>query len=107
MTTINLNRKEYIVRQARANHFYGFEACGGKLYLTNQRLYFKTHQLNINDHELNINLADITDVKFCNTLKIIPNGMIIILKNDKKEQFVINGRKKWRVDILNELSKLS
>jgi len=105
MTKIILNQHEVILKEALANHFYEIEACGGKIYLTNHRLFFKTHVLNINDHELTIEFQQIERVELCRTLLIVPNGLRIILKSGKKEQFVIGKRSEWKTAIEEVVQK--
>ena len=107
MTKIILNTNETVIKQSAANHFVGIEGCGGRLYLTNQRLFFKTHVLNINDHELTIELDQIVRTEPCRTFLIVPNGLKLILKSGKTEQFVISKRNIWLKEINEQMQNKS
>lgn len=96
-TEIDSDEKE-IVYAGSANHFIGNEAVGGKLYLLSDRLTFKSHNFNFNTHEDSILLSDIKEIKFYNTLGVIPNGLELVTINGI-EKFVVNNRKKWRAEI--------
>jgi len=86
-----------------ANHIYCGESVGGKLYLFPDKLTFKSHQFNIKNHELHIGLKQIEGIKPYNNIGIIPNGLLIITNDGKKEKFIVNGRKKWIQSILQIL----
>ena len=64
---IDLIKDEKIESEYSANHFMGFEAVGGKLFITNKRFVFKSHSINIQNHELTIKYLDIKRVELCNT----------------------------------------
>lgn len=82
-----------------ANHFVGLEATGGKMTISDEGVFFKTHQLNIQNHEVLIPFNSISKIEFCNTLKIVPNGMKLILKDGTIHQFVLWKRKKAKAEI--------
>ena len=86
---IDLNTNENIEISRPANHFLGFEAVGGKLFITNQRFVFKSHAVNLQAHELIINFSEIKKIEYYNTLVIVPNGLRIILHSGKIEKFAV------------------
>jgi hypothetical protein len=86
---------ELLVHQGPANHFAGIEARGGWLILTESTLHFKSHNKNFNNKPLLVKNDNIRGVKSSNTLGIIPNGILVILKDGKKERLVVQKRKEW------------
>ena len=86
---------EDIVKQGGANHFKSYEAVGGWIYLTDQRLLFRSHSMNVQRHELTIPLQEISEAKPCMTFGIIPNGLEIKTIDGKTERFVVEDRKDW------------
>ena len=88
-----------VIHYGGANHFKGFEAVGGKLYLYQDQLEFKSHEFNIQVHSLFIPLKEIKEVGFYNTLGLIPNGLKITWGDGKIEKFVVQKRKLWREEI--------
>ena len=86
---IDLNNDEIIQISRAANHFLGFEAVGGRIFITNQRFVFKSHAVNIQAHELTINFSEIKKLAFYNTLAIVPNGLKVILHSGKVEKFAV------------------
>ncbi len=89
VTTINADPDEEIIFQTGANHFQAWEAVGGKLYLTNKRLIFKSHNMNIQKQELMIPLSDIKEISRYKVYRLSNNGMIIYLKDLRKEKFAL------------------
>jgi hypothetical protein len=83
-----------------ANLFRGFEAVGGKLKITDQRIFFKSHHFNIQTGTLDLPLEQIVEAKARNTMGIIPNGMSVITKDGKEYKFVVWGRGKL-IDFIN------
>ena len=88
-----------ILRSAGANHFKNGEAVGGKLYLMSDKLAFKSHRFNIQNHALTIAIVQIKEVRFYNTLGVIPNGLVVTLLDGQTEKFVVANRKHWKEDI--------
>jgi len=91
---------ERLVKQGPANHFLGWEAVGGWLSLTDQRLLFRSHRFNVQRHELPIPLAEVKRVEACWTAWIIPNGLRVVTARGT-ERFVVEGRQSW-VTALNQ-----
>jgi len=92
---IELRNDETLIKQGSANHWQGWEAVGGNLFLTDQRLIFKSHRLNVQRHETSIELEEVAFVKSRNNFLLVPNGMSILLRNGQEERFVIWSRKDW------------
>ncbi|HNW74375.1 MAG TPA: hypothetical protein PKN44_12165 [Bacteroidales bacterium] len=98
-TQIVVNDGQGIIRSGSANHFKNREAVGGKLYLLTDRIQFKSHSFNIQNHEMKIGLEEIKEIRFFNSLGIIPNGLELKLMNEQIEKFVVDGRRQWRAEI--------
>jgi len=94
-----------IINSGRANHFMEGEAVGGKLYLLNDTIKFQSHRFNIRNHQQTIVIKDIADVSFYNTLGLIPNGLVIYMKDGTSEKFVVNNRKLWKAKIDEQIQK--
>ena len=77
---------ETVLYSGLANHFVGWEAVGGKLYLLKDRLEFQSHSLNIQNHHLVIPLQEIKEILVYHSVGIIPNGLTIVTKEGKKEK---------------------
>lgn len=102
-TQISNHEQSSIIISGNANHYQGFEAVGGKLYLLQEQLKFKSHKLNIQSHEQEIKFEHIKKVGFYNTIGLIPNGLIIETIGGKKEKFVIGNRRTWKREIEKRL----
>ena len=96
MTTIDLMLGEKILKEGVANHLKGKEAVGGKLFVTDRRLYFSSHPLNLQTHQESYALNDISALEFVNTLFVVPNGLLVKLRDGREERFVLNGRDDWK-----------
>lgn len=86
---------ETIVLHNGANHFKGIEAVGGKLFLTNKRLRFRSHRFNVQAHDESYPLDAIHAVEAVRTLGIIPNGLVVQLKDGRRQRFVVMNRSAW------------
>lgn len=94
----NYNGKP-VVHSGGANHFKNGEAVGGKLYLLPDKLQFQSHGFNIQNHGQVIDIEQISDVRFFNTLGLIPNGLSITTVSGQTEKFVVNNRRLWKEEI--------
>jgi hypothetical protein len=97
---------ENVLFEGGANHFKGPEAVGGWLFLTPNDLYFKSHSINIQKHEIKIPIDQIEKAKPGFTFGFVPNSLIVILKNDSIEKFVVFERKNWVKEINNAILNL-
>ncbi len=88
-----------VIYAGGANHIKNREAIGGKLYLLSNRLQFKSHNFNRQNHESSIAIDQIKEMRFYNTLWIVPNGLEIVLQDRQTEKFVVNNRQIWREEI--------
>lgn len=86
---------EVVTKQGLANHFKGLEGVGGKLFLTNRRLRFRSHAMNVQNHDESYPLEDITAVEATKTLGLVPNGLLVHLREGRRERFVVSGRADW------------
>jgi len=90
-----------IILSGGANHFVKREAVGGKLYLLSDRLQFQSHNFNIHNHGLVLYVTQIKEVRFYNTLGLIPNGLAITTLEGRTEKFVVNNRRVWKEKLKN------
>lgn len=85
---------ELCIAKGPANCFYGWEAVGGELFITNEDLVFVPHGLNIQMKVLEIPLEEIKQIRAKKTLNLLNNG--IRIKTDQKHyNFVLNERYRW------------
>jgi hypothetical protein len=86
---------ETVLHFGPANHFKGIEGVGGKLFLTSKRLRFRSHKLNVQTHDESYPLEAILSVEPARTLGIVPNGVLVRLRDGRSERFVVGGRAEW------------
>jgi hypothetical protein len=86
---------ETIVHYGPANHFKGIESVGGKLFLTNKRLRFRSHVFNVQTHDESYPVEAIASVQPTRTLGLVPNGLLVHLRDGRRERFVVGGRSEW------------
>ena len=85
------NEGEELIGTFGANLWRGFEAVGGRMILTNQRVLFEAHNFNVQTAPVAIQLSAIDTVAPSLTLGIIPNGLTIHSAG-KEYKFVVSGR---------------
>jgi len=73
----------------------GLEAVGGWLYLTSQRLVFESHALNIQTGVTIIDLPRISAVRTRRALRLIPNGIELLLEDGTTQKFVVWHPTRW------------
>lgn len=86
---------EKVLRHGLANHYKGIEAVGGKLFLTNRRLRFRSHKINVQTHDESYPIDTIASVEPARSLGIVPNGLLVHLRDGRRERFVVSGRGDW------------
>lgn len=86
---------EKVLRFGPANHFKGLEGVGGKLFLTDKRLRFRSHKINFRAHDESFPIETIASVEPSRSLGIIPNGLLVHLRDGRRERFVVAGRGGW------------
>jgi len=89
---VPLKANEVVVRAGDSTYFADTEKISGKLILTNQRIYFRTFNGYGDKYDLEISPIDIREVIFFNTMKILPNGLNIIMKNGQELRFTVKKR---------------
>jgi transcriptional regulator with XRE-family HTH domain len=85
---------EMILADKVANLFRGIESVGGRIKLTTKKLVFKAHAINIQKQEVEIPINNIERIEKKNSLFIIPNILVVILKSGVEYKFVVFGRNK-------------
>ncbi|MBN1582026.1 MAG: hypothetical protein JXA89_15080 [Anaerolineae bacterium] len=86
---------EQTIKEGPANHWRGAESVGGKLLLTNMRLHFQSHKVNIQTHDVSYPIWEIVSVEKQSTLGVVPNGIVVTLKDGHQERFVVDDRDDW------------
>lgn len=67
----------------------------GWIYLTSSRLFYVSDKLNITGDELSFPLSEIESAERGFTLGIVPNKLILNLKNGQREEFIVQTPKNW------------
>lgn len=102
---------ETLLKEGTANLFRGFEAVGGKLYLTNRRLIFESHAFNVQTGATLIELATISRVektwtKLLGLIPLIPNSIVVSNNAGEDFKFVVTGnRDVWIKTIFDQKQK--
>jgi hypothetical protein len=94
---------ETVLHHGPANHFKGIEGVGGKLFLTNKRLRFRSHKINVQTHDESYPIETIASVEPSRSLGIVPNGLLVHLRDGRRERFVVSGRGDWVSSIRSTL----
>jgi len=87
-----LKAGEELLLDVRANLFRGIELVEGRLKITNKRLLFEPTILNIQRQAEEIPFREIVEVRKRNTLRFVPNGILIRTKHGVEYKFVVWGR---------------
>jgi hypothetical protein len=95
---IELEPGEKIMAEVLANLFRGWEAVGGKLYITDRRIRFESHRWNARSGPTEIPLREVRAVAPIDNLGYIPNGMLVETEGGMSFRFVV-----WRRQRLMEL----
>ncbi|HEX8793118.1 MAG TPA: hypothetical protein VF765_19370 [Polyangiaceae bacterium] len=95
---------EKVLRVGPANHFKGLEGVGGKLFLTNRRLRFRSHKINFQSHDESYPIETIASVEPASSLGIIPNGLLVHMRDGRRERFVVTSRAAWVSSLRSVLS---
>jgi hypothetical protein len=86
---------EVVVKSGPANHWRGIESVGGLLTMTNARLHFRPHAITFQRGDFSCALLDIVRVEASASLWIIPNQIVVVLRDGRREKFVVQGRDEW------------
>jgi hypothetical protein len=91
---------EELVMEGMANLQRGWEAVGGRLYLTNHRLIFEAHAINIQNQATDIPLTRIHKVEKCwseifGLIPLVPNSIAVETTDGVSFRFVAWGRQEW------------
>lgn len=92
---VDLKANELVLKAGDSNLSFDDRIIDGKLILTNQRVYFKTKDDTHSMFNLEILPSQIKEIIYFNTMKIIPNGLNIILKEGKEFRFKLGNRNSW------------
>jgi hypothetical protein len=103
--SFELKQDEEILADVAANLFRGIEAVGGRMKVTNYRVLFEPNAINLQKMPAEIPLEQIAEVRNRNTMRIVPNGMLIRTKAGIEYEFVVWGRGRLISLIQRHLSK--
>ncbi len=92
---VDLKANELVLKAGDSNLSFDDRLIDGKLILTNQRVYFKPNDENHSMFNLEILPSQIKEIIYFNTMRIIPNGLNIILKEGKELRFKLGNRNSW------------
>lgn len=94
---------EILRKEGLANLTRGWEAVGGKLYLTNWRLIFEAHFFNFQVGDLMLDLRQVQTVKPARArlfgVPVTPNAVEVTLRDGQAHSFTVYHRKTWVAEI--------
>ena len=96
----------YIGKSINANQIDGITTLTGKLYFYEEGYVFKAQSVNAIQDKPKVFYKDIEEIRLRKTLGIIPNGIIVCLKDGKCLNYVVTKRKEI-VSFLNGMIKAS
>ena len=85
--------KDFTNKHMNANYRKGSQTYVGSLWFYADSFEYKAKSVNSAIRFGKIAYSEINNVKTVNTLGIVPNGIIIVLKNGAEYNYVINDRK--------------
>ena len=89
---IPLKSNEVVVKAGDSTYLHDSEKVSGKLILTNQRIYFKASNGHGGKYDLEILPADILEVIFFNTRRILPTGLNVVMRSGEQRKFSLRKR---------------
>ncbi len=89
---VPLKANELVVKAGDSIYHIEDEKVTGKLVLTNQRIYFVSTNGHTGSRDLEILPAEILEVLFFNTHRILPNGLNVVLKSGEERKFSVKKR---------------
>lgn len=100
--------KTLVIYSGRSSHYLDGITVGGTLYLLSDRLIFQTNALNFSKrHEQIIFLSQVAEVEFIDMMGFIKNSLLIKIKNNNSERFVISKRETWKEQIEKQVCILN
>jgi GRAM domain len=89
---IALEPDETLLAEVYANLWRGWEAVGGKLFVTDRRIRFESHPLNVQCGATEILLSEVKAVSRCTNLGWLPNGLLVETTEARTHRFVVWNR---------------
>lgn len=96
-----LSRDERLIHEGPASN----RGKGGWIYLTDSRLIFASHKITLINDEISIPLAEIILAERNRSYGVIPNKLILNLRNGETEEFVAQNVKDW-INLINRATNL-
>lgn len=100
---LSIESRTPVLLDGGASHWRGKINDGGWLFLTKEGLLFKPHAVNLSWQDVWIPSEMIVGAHRYNNLGIMPNGLLLELKNGAQEKFVVNWPSEW-VRMINNTS---
>lgn len=85
--------KDFTNKHVNANYRKGAQTYVGSLWFYDKEFEYKAKAVNSTIKLGRTAYAEIKSIKNVNTLGIVPNGIIIELKNKTQYNYIINNRK--------------
>jgi len=95
-----------IIYSGPATHYVNSIGIGGTLYLTPDRIEFLSHVLPFQDHRQVLMINQISTVKSCKILGVVPNALLITTSSGELEKFAVNNNRYWKEEIEALLKQL-
>jgi hypothetical protein len=81
-----------VLLQQPANMFRGIESVGGTVSISSRGVQFQPHAVNVQGGGELILFADVVDIQPVNTMGVVPNGAVLLLRGGGERRFVLNDR---------------
>jgi len=88
-----------IIYSGPATHYVNSIGIGGTLYLTTDKIEFLSHVLPVQDHRQVLMINQISTVKSCKILGVVPNALLITTNSGELEKFAVSNNRYWKEEI--------
>lgn len=96
--------KDFTNTHINANYRKGAQTYVGSLWFYEEGFEYKAKSVNSTIKFGKIAYSEIKEIKLINTLGIVPNGLLLRLKNGKEMNFVVSGRKAIEKFLLSKMN---
>ncbi len=102
---IGLEPGEKLMAEVLANLWGGWEAVGGKLYITDRRIRFESHPFNVQVGPAEILMSEVKALSRANNLGLVSNGLLVETTKRGCYRFAVWNRQRVIGLILMAISK--
>lgn len=102
---IALETGEKLLAEVPANLWRGWEAVGGKVYITDRRIRFESHPYNFQVGLSEILMSEVKGISRVNHLGLIPNGLLVETQKTISYRFVVWNRERLIARIQMAITK--